>query len=216
MWVAYRLDGQEGSEALKRPGGFRTDKQTSAKVTTKAYVNSGYDRGHMAPNSAIARRFGEGAQLETFLMSNVIPQAPELNQGIWEKLERREEKYANSFGHIYVFTGPIFDSRKEYLQNLKTQESYEVEIPDAIFKILVKEDGNDIKILAFRFPNGLGDVPRDEKNFAKYLTTVDQIEKETGLDFFTALSDTIEESLESSRASTPWEIRESRSPRSSD
>ena len=49
---------------------------------------SGYDRGHMAPNYAIDTVFGERAHKQTFLMSNIVPQRPELNQGPWKEIEQ--------------------------------------------------------------------------------------------------------------------------------
>ena len=87
LWTAYRVQGKKRPGKLKRPGKFSTDKRARPAVTHRHYTHSGYDRGHMAPNHAIATRFGRTAQLETFRMTNVCPQTPNLNRGVWKKIE---------------------------------------------------------------------------------------------------------------------------------
>jgi hypothetical protein len=76
----YRVGGDSaGDSGLRRaPTDFVVDRRLSAPVKPEDYVRTGFDRGHLAPNLAIGRWFGAEAQRETFLMSNVVPQAPEL------------------------------------------------------------------------------------------------------------------------------------------
>jgi DNA/RNA endonuclease G (NUC1) len=102
-WVAYRIFKDDIETGPKRPSRFSIDKRTSAKVSHNDYTNSGYDRGHMAPNYAIALRYGVDAQKETFLMSNIVPQSPALNQGPWRELEEDvAREYGNSCGEVWV------------------------------------------------------------------------------------------------------------------
>ena len=186
IWVAYRLDVHKGQNRLSRPGNFITDFRTKSKIDQRVYAKTGYDRGHMCPNSAIAARYGKKGQTETFLMSNITPQKPELNRKVWERLERLEEAYANKFGGIWVITGPIFDQHVELL-------SHQVEIPDSFYKILIDEDNGKVRVLPFIVPQNV----TGKEILNDFLTSVDEIEKQTGLDFFSPMDDEYENKLES-------------------
>jgi endonuclease G len=193
LWVAYRLDAKDFEHRLSRPKGFSIDHRTLARVEPKEYAKSGYDRGHLAPNSAIATRFGREAQLETFKMSNIVPQTPELNRRIWQRLEKLEEDCANNRGSIWVITGPVFDEHIKTIGN-------NIEVPDAFFIIIVDEEQEGIKTLAFLIPQTVtGKEPIEH-----FLTSIDEIEKLTKLDFFWPMSDQLEDKLESSTASRLW------------
>ena len=186
LWVGYRLDAFKGQNKLTRPGRFLTDFRTKAKIDQRVYSKTGYDRGHMCPNSAIAARYGKKGQMETFLMSNICPQKPELNRKVWERLERLEEGYANKFGGIWIITGPIFDQHVEIL-------NHQVEIPDAFFKILIDEDKGKVRVLPFIVPQKV----TGKEILNEFLTSVDEIEKQTGLDFFTPMEKEFQDKLES-------------------
>lgn len=193
LWVAYQLESKTFEHRLSRPKSFKSDPRTLARVDPKEFVKSGYDRGHLAPNSAIASRFGREAQLETFLMSNIVPQTPNLNRKVWQRLEKIEEDYANNRGCIWVIAGPIFD------QHIKTLGN-NTEIPDAFFKILIDEEEQGIKALAFLIPQTV----TGKESIEEFLTSIDEIEKLTGLDFFSPLSDVAENKLESTTSQRLW------------
>ena len=186
LWVGYRLDVFKGQNKLPRPGGFHPDFRTKARIDQKVYSKTGYDRGHMCPNSAIAARYGKKGQIETFLMSNICPQKPDLNRKVWERLERLEEGYANKFGGIWIITGPIFDQHVEIL-------NHQVEIPDAFYKILIDEDKGKVRVLPFIVPQNV----TGKEILNEFLTSVDEIEKQTGLDFFTPMDKEFQDKLES-------------------
>ncbi|MDB6175345.1 MAG: nucA [Chthoniobacteraceae bacterium] len=81
------------------------------QVATNEYTRIGYDRGHMAPNWAVSVSYGREAQIETFYTSNIVPQEPELNRGIWEALERIEANdYARRYDGVVCFDSPIYDA----------------------------------------------------------------------------------------------------------
>ena len=92
-WVSFSISSITVGSTAKRPSRFITDTRTRS-ASHQDFTNSGYDRGHMAPNYAIATRYGQEAQRETFFMSNISPQSRELNQIWWRLLEERE---ANDF-----------------------------------------------------------------------------------------------------------------------
>jgi endonuclease G, mitochondrial len=172
--------------------GFKTDIRNLTFISHSDYTNSGYDRGHMAPNYAISRLYGKSAQEDTFLMTNITPQKPNLNQKIWKDLEELEfDQFSQKFKEMWVFTGPVFD---ENIERLKS--SFFVEIPDAFYKIYVGiDDDNELHTLSFM-------IPQHVKNSAKiknFITTIDEIEELTKIDFLHKLDDDLEDRLESER-----------------
>jgi len=188
-WVCYRLFKVDSLEAPERPSGFKIDKRTKSKVSTSQYTGSGYDRGHMAPNYGIAICYGEDAQRETFLMSNVTPQTPNLNRGPWKALEQQVAKdWAQRLGEVWVTTGPIQDSDAEEIGD-------GIEIPTGCFKIVIDE--HEGKPRASVFVMGQN-IPKSAEP-TNYTATVDFVEKITGLDFFRQLPDPLEKSLESEK-----------------
>jgi endonuclease G len=147
----------------------------------------------MAPNSAISSQYGRQAQLETFLMTNICPQSPDLNRKIWQKLEKLETEYAQNFETVWVITGPVFD---EHIQQLKNG----IEIPDAFFKILFDEQQGNLRTLAFLIPQTV----TGKEPIEKFITSIDEIERLSGLDFLAPLSDKNEDQLEAAVANSLW------------
>jgi endonuclease G len=193
-WVAYHLTAIEQKPTSKRPSKFKTDKDTEAKVSHKDYTKSGYDRGHMAPNYGISTRYGREAQLETFLMSNIVPQKPNLNRGVWRELEMKVAKLANRFDDVYIITGPIYDNQ------IETISKKHIEIPDGFYKIIVDLENNMPRALAFIMPQNVNRKDEPEK----FLTSIDEIEKQTGLDFFSDLEDSYESKFEAKKVKEIW------------
>lgn len=193
LWAAYRVSDIDLKDAPPRPDDFRPDDRTTARIDSGVYNRSGYDRGHMAPNYAIATRYGRTAQEETFLMSNITPQKHSLNAGLWKDLEHRiATNYPARFGEVWVIAGPIFGPRPEKLRR-------RVAIPDAFFMIIVDESDGRVRAEAFVMPQDA-----TGNDLEKYLVSVDEIEQRTGLDFLAALPDEAENALEAKKASRVW------------
>ena len=194
LWAAYRIFDVPKLHSDKRPSRFKADARTKAQVSHDDYTNSGYDRGHMAPNYGIATRYGREAQIETFLMSNVIPQTPRVNQHIWKDLEHRVSKqYGRYFSEVWVVTGPIY---KEPVSQLDSG----VSIPAAYYKIIADENGDELRTLAFVVEFDCPPFTRIKTR----LVSIDEIEQRTGLDFFPELPDDKEAALESVAATRLW------------
>ena len=195
LWVAYRLVDADGEdETGERPEGFETDLRTVARVEHGDYTGSGYDRGHMAPNFGIARCFGREAQLETFLMSNIVPQKHALNAGPWKELEQREAlNYTGRFREIWVVAGPLFHGESKRMKS-------GVPIPNAFYKIQVDEHEGRVRSQAFIMAQDAD----EDSGMATMLVTVDEVERLSGLDFFPDLPDEVEHALEAADASRPW------------
>ena len=194
LWVAYRVFDVPVLESGKRPSYFRIDHRTSAKVSHKDYRGSGYDRGHMAPNYAIATRYGVDGQWETFLMSNVIPQTPRVNRYMWRDLEHDvARRYGRYFSEVWVVTGPVFS------EPIKRLDSG-VPIPSGYYKIIADENGGTLRVLAFLVES---DCPPYTRITSRRVS-VDELEELTGLDFFPKLSKAEQAELESRPAGRLW------------
>lgn len=195
VWAAYRIQDLDRLEpAPPRPDHFEIDMRTLARVSPEAYRESHYDRGHLAPNHGIATRFGEAAQRETFLMSNIVPQSHELNAGLWKELEQRiAGNYPARYGEVWVFCGPIFPENPRRL-------SRRVAIPDRFFMIILDEVEGRLRSQAFVLPQ---DAPAGA-SLAAYGTSIDRIEEMTGLDFLSELDPQSVAALEAKVTRTPW------------
>lgn len=195
LWAAYRVpDLARIPEAPKRPEKFEVDRRTAARIGPDAYSGSGYDRGHLAPNYAIATRYGAAAQRETFLMSNIAPQRHALNAGLWQELERRiATSWPARYGEVWVLTGPVFGPQPAKLKG-------GIEVPEAFFKIVIDENEGRLRTLAFIVPQ---ETPADADP-ARFLTTIAEIQRRTGLDFLAELDDSAEQAVEAARAEKVW------------
>ena len=183
-WVETRFFAVSNPASAARPEEFSTDERIEPEhqVDTHYWTRSGYDRGHMAPNWGVSICYGRQAQVESFLLTNVIPQSPALNRGLWETLEKIiSNDYAERFGQVWVICGPIFGS------NLGTLKDGKVLIPDACYKIVLRVDQNGSPhCLAFEMPQDLP-MGHQQRDLLQYLTTIAKIEQDTGIGFFPEL-----------------------------
>jgi endonuclease G len=200
LWVEYALTSAENTPSLKRPSRFETDWRSINRVSHESYQKGGYDRGHMAPNYAMSHLYGWEGQADSFLMTNITPQKAKLNQQLWQHLEETEIKhFAKLFGKVWVITGPVFSGTVERLSS-----DWAVEIPDAFFKIYVTEaaPGKPSIALAFLIPQTVN----GHESLAQFVTNIDNIEMQTGIDFFTELDDRVEAHLEGAIEPLPWDL----------
>lgn len=192
LWVIYRLTSVKGpTPRLKRPGRFDSDWRSLARIGHDDYTGSGYTRGHLAPNHAIAQLYGRAGQRDTFLMTNITPQRAELNSQVWQRLEKWEvDVLLPRYGTLWVVTGPLFDAKVERLAT-----SLQVEIPDAFYRIMAvpaEANGGTPLLYAFIVPQAVA----GSEGFDTFLTSVDEVERLSGFDFFTELPDELEQRLE--------------------
>jgi len=213
LWASYRVFQIDEPYDFERPGRFNIDTRTTARVKHEDYTNTGYTRGHMAPNDAIMTRYGRAAQKETFRMSNVSPQWGPLNSGPWENLESIVKEYAQAFEETWVITGPIFDEAPRTLQrdfaHIDDPPPKPVQIPVAFYKILIDVcAGRSVRTLSFVLPQtasstALRDLGLDLVDF---LRPIDDIEAATGIDFLWQLPDAVEAALESATPQEMWPL----------
>lgn len=192
-WVGYHLTDTYLVQNVKRTDDFRPDPDLPKGQRSELidYDHSGYDRGHLAPAEDMRR--DKQTESETFLLSNMAPQVGVgFNRGVWKDLESKVRSWAKQRKNIYVITGPIYEN-----QNYKTIGPNKVAVSTSFYKIIVSctPSGENLDAIAFIIPNK--PIPSDA--LAKYITTIDEVEKQTGLDFLCELNDQIENRLEAKR-----------------
>ncbi len=202
LWTEYAIyPVDESIPSLPRPSHFKTDWRAINRVKHDSYTKSGYDRGHNAPNYAISHLYGKEGQSDSFLMTNISPQTPKLNRQFWQRLEEAEVKYFTKLADkVWVITGPVFTGSTERLSS-----SWRVEIPDAFYKIYITQAkrNQDFKVLAFLVPQTV----KGNEPLSQFVTSIDNIEAQTGLDFFSDLDDVIETPLEASIEPQAWDLQ---------
>jgi endonuclease G len=200
-WVAYYLSDSLLLGKAKRTNDFRPDPELAigSRAELEDYRNSGYDRGHNAP-AADFKRSREAMSL-TFLLSNMSPQTPRLNRGIWENLEEQVREMVREKGNGWIITGNIFMAADSELTKPKEFiGANKVAVPTHCFKvILLRDQIGTFSMYAFLLPNQRDYIPGIP---ADYILKVDKLEEITGYDFFPLLDDSIENRLESIVPST--------------
>ena len=201
VWVQYELGRGDLTGIAVRRDDFRADAsiQYRYRAETEDYEESGFDRGHMAPAGDMKR--SEKVMSESFLLSNMAPQVGEgFNQHIWRYLEAAVRGWVQERGRLTIITGPVFaigDNRVSY----QVIGENHVAVPTHFYKIVVdNNDPGNVEALAFMMPN---DDLSDE-NYRDYLTTIDEIERATGIDFLSALPVAVQNAVESNEAQNVW------------
>lgn len=185
-WVAWELTRQETTGEEGRTNQFLPDPSLpEPRVETSDYTHSGYDRGHMAP--AADMKWSEKAMEESFYMSNICPQNRKLNRDDWGDLEEKCREWAKKYGRVYIACGPIYDKASP-----KRIGKHQVAVPDRFFKVVLIYNRKNPIAMGFLFEN-----KAHHQNLKNYMVKVDQVEEETGLDFFSKLPDDVENRIES-------------------
>ena len=110
LWVSYTLTAEHLQiQQIRRRDRFKTDPEVKRNpVRPRDYAGSGYDKGHLAP--AADMTYSVQSMNSSFLMSNISPQHPGCNRGIWKRLEHQVRQWAVKEGKILVVTGPVFSA----------------------------------------------------------------------------------------------------------
>ena len=178
-WVSYHLYAKNlKNKIAKRKNKFFADPQLIQMNLPYAKPNSFdgkiYDRGHMSPSEDFT--FDQGANDETFVMTNMAPQTKKLNRGAWKVLENTVRKWACASGELLVISGPIIESDLEKF-------SSGVYIPKRFFKVILDET-YPRKAIGFIY-NQTDVGPVLEKN----VVTINELEHITGETFLDELTD---------------------------
>ena len=191
-WVAYILTDKMVGGTEKRSNKFQKDpKVIGTRIVPSDYSNSGYDRGHLCP--AADMEFSKTAMEESFYMSNMTPQKPEFNRGIWKELEEKVRDWAKINKQLYIATGPV--------EKNSTQEIgiHHVKVPTYFFKVILDYTLPEIKGIGFIMEN-----KGSNNGLQVYAVSIDSVESFTGINFFESLPDTIENRVEKTVQKEKW------------
>lgn len=195
-WVLYELSASNTIGDAERESRFIADPLLFGETAiTEDYKNTGYDRGHLAP--AADFKFSAVAMKETFYMSNISPQKPEFNRGIWKKLEEQVRAWANTSYPIFVVTGAV---NKQFLGTLPNT-TRAIEIPQYFYKIVLDTAAQGRGAIAFVMKNQGSTLP-----LKNYVVSIDSVESLTHIDFFPQASDNQETAWEKS-SSPKWKLQ---------
>jgi endonuclease G, mitochondrial len=191
-WIAWRTTMNDLGDSLPRPD-FRPDPDLPivfARIVSTDYSRSGYDRGHMVPS---ADRFGDPAtNADTFLMTNIVPQSADLNQYVWEKLERYARGIVRRGSDVYTIAG-VYGTKERFKGRLAAPTNcwkIIVVLPPGGSALTIDEN---TRVIAVDIPNENG-----IKNiyWQRFRVPVRTIEQKTGFDFFSDLPRELQEKLE--------------------
>ncbi len=218
-WAAYRLRGTDvlaGGENDRKECFRRDPRITSDDDASfcQDYEEPVYDRGHMVPDADT--KFCEGAQINTYIFSNMAPQLPRFNQVTWKRLERYVRLWAITKEVVYVVTGSIFDADGDQqrdddddAERMESDSGNErVAVPTHFFKIVMHETDDGIESLALIIPHNDIELSGDPLHdyLESRLTTINAIEGVTGVNFFRDLPNAQENAIEQFRATDLWAV----------
>lgn len=192
-WVAYRLTAENIKKSVAdRKDNFRPDPDVRTGSATLAdYKGSGYDRGHLAPAADFS--WSQAAMDGTFFLSNMSPQDPSFNRGIWKKLEEQVRTWGLKDKELFVVVGPIVERGAKKIGKNK------VAVPQRYYKIVLDISEPEVKAIGFIMNN-----EASSKGLMELAVTIDSIEKVTNLDFFPMIPDELENKLEGSINKNLW------------
>ncbi|CAN5578552.1 hypothetical protein BH09VER1_BH09VER1_32080 [soil metagenome] len=225
-WVSWRLIKEDLGEA-PRKGKFSEDTTLPEGfnvITTKDYQDCGFDRGHICPHGD--RASTKADSYATFVMTNIVPQSAQLNRNAWNQEEIYLRSLASGGNRLYIVAGPIGAGGTGAKGPATSLAGGKVVVPAACWKIAVitpdkgtddlKNITADSRVLSIIMPNdtSLGD------EWAQYRTSVAEIEKQTGLHFFTALPKEVADALKQKVDAEPlppptppeWQTRDKKDP----
>ena len=191
-WVSYELTRKETKGKEKRSNRFITDPQVRGLIAANTdYAHSGYDKGHMAP--AADMKWSPQAMKESFYISNMSPQHPQLNRRGGKNLEEKIRDWAIADSAIIIICGPIITGQP------KTIGKNKVVVPQKFFKVILSPFVKPMRAIGFLFNNKQSVEP-----LSTNAETIDSIEHLTNMDFFAALPDEIENKIEAEADYFQW------------
>lgn len=204
-WVSWHLDATNTTNATGRLddfAGFSGLPNGWYVVQSNSYSGSGFDRGHNCPSAD--RTSSTNANASTFLMTNMIPQAPQNNQQTWEHLENYLREQVVSGNEVYIIMGSYGTGGTGSNGAANTINNGHVNVPSNVWKIavIIPAGDNDIsrvsastRVIAVNTPN----VNSIDPDWTKYVVTVRDIEKATGYNLLSALPQSVQDAIETKK-----------------
>lgn len=194
-WSSWQLN-KSWIGTAPRANDFRLDPKLPKgwyPVKSSDYNGSGYDRGHLTPSAD--RDKAPATNSATFLMTNIVPQTPDNNRDVWQGLESEARRLASLGRELYIIAGGLGEKG--------TISAQKISIPESTWKVIVVMDRPNLKasdvtdktrVIAVNIPNIQG---IKEKTWRDYRLSVDELEKKTGYNFLSNVSESVQSAIES-------------------
>ena len=191
-YVVQHITLQSISGPAKRKDDFRSDPAIPPehRSVLSDYAGFPFDRGHLSPGAD--NTINDEIMSESFFLSNMVPQVPNHNRGIWKQLETYVRNWVEEGKDIYVVSGTI------YAPGYQTIGNNRVGIPTHMWKVIV--DRKSSKSIAFLLPN----APLPVADLPKFATSIDAVEQATGINFMPKLTKAQEGKLEKAVNLSDW------------
>jgi endonuclease G len=191
-WVAYELTAEETVKQFERSNKFFKDPDVkTGSASDVDYKGSVCDRGHLAPAGDMS--YSEETMLESFYYSNMSPQDPSFNRGIWKRLEEKLRNWAVLYQSVYIVTGPV-------LTEGTITPTNGLAVPKYYYKVILDYHSAHLQ--------GIGFIMRNEGasgDLQSYAVSIDSVERFTGIDFFPRLPNKTENSVEARLCLPCWD-----------
>lgn len=198
-WVAFTAYDEIAEDRVKRTEAWADDPEVPEEYRTTRRDYSGFDRGHLVASND--RRFCREANEQTFYYSNMSPQLAGFNQKIWQKLEENVKAWMRDGSlrdTLYVVKGGTIED-DQILQRIGENQ---VVVPRYYFMAVLSRKKDSYRSIAFGLVHKVYAEPYDLQG---KVITVDELERKTGIDFFPALPDSVENRVESVIDVNDWE-----------
>lgn len=201
-WVSWHLDASSTTKVAERMdnfAGFSDLPPDFYMATSSSYTGSGFDRGHNCPSAD--RSSSPAANSATFLMTNMVPQAPKNNQRTWANFEAYLRSLVDLGNEIYIIMGNYGTGGIGSKGPAKTIANGNIAVPANLWKVVVvlSKGNRDLsrvnastRVIAISTAN----VNAVDADWRKYLVTVNDIEAATGYDLLSALPERLQTILE--------------------
>ena len=191
-WVAYQLTREKTNNRFRRTNKFLPDPTIrTGSAVDKDYAGSGYDRGHLAPAADMG--WSLRSITESFYYSNMSPQLPAFNRGVWKRLEEQVRFWATESGTLYIVTGPVLKTGLPFIG------TNQVSVPEQFYKVVLDLSSPDSKGSGFILAHAGSNEP-----LSSFAVSIDRVEELTGIDFFPSLPDADEEKIENDVCIPCW------------
>lgn len=227
QWAAFEFNSVNSPKNITRTNNWSvdTDLPSSMQTDNSYFTNDGFDRGHICASDD--RIYSTAANDQTFFYSNMSPQLNEFNTGIWQALEARVQTWGRSttggtYDKVYVAKGGTLDKLLVNFSGTGNGQDGVLPTTDAngytkkglpcpayYFMAILSEKDGQYSAIGFILPHSMTLSPLSGSSYTsadlkQYVVSIDELESQTGLDFFCNLLDKVEDKVEASYDLDDW------------